>query len=87
MNRRVFQSFAPDPVRPDWDWRERARQLAMPTLLVHGADDPLPRGCAEELAATLRNARLVVIPGAGHYPHAERPDDFFPAVEAFLDAR
>jgi pimeloyl-ACP methyl ester carboxylesterase len=28
--------------------------------------------------------RLVVIPGAGHFPHAERPEQFFPAVEAFL---
>jgi len=26
----------------------------------------------------------VVIPDAGHFPHAERPDRFFPLVESFL---
>jgi len=30
------------------------------------------------------NARLLVIPGAGHLAQEERPDIFFPAVEIFL---
>ncbi len=36
------------------------------------------------VGAALPHARLVVIRGAGHYPHAEQPDQFFPAVEDFL---
>jgi pimeloyl-ACP methyl ester carboxylesterase len=31
-----------------------------------------------------RSTRLVVVEDAGHYPHAEQPDSFFPAVESFL---
>ena len=30
------------------------------------------------------NARLVVIPGAGHWVHAEQPQAFFKVVSEFL---
>jgi pimeloyl-ACP methyl ester carboxylesterase len=36
------------------------------------------------MAATLPQSALVVLPEAGHYPHAEQPDPFFRAVERFL---
>jgi len=84
VNRLVFQSIATDS-GGSWDWRGRMAALAMPALVIHGADDPLPLGSAEELAAALPGSRLVVIPSAGHYPHAEQPEAFFPAVESFLD--
>lgn len=41
------------------------------------------RACGE-WTRVLAHARLVVISDAGHYPHAEQPEQFFPAVEAFL---
>jgi proline iminopeptidase len=84
MNGLVWQSFA--DTTGNWDWRGLTAELTMPALVVHGADDPLLLDSAKELAAGLANARLVVIPGAGHYPHAEQPKAFFPPVEAFLDA-
>ena len=84
VGRRVFQSFVPHLERNDWDWRSEAAELAIPALVVHGADDPLPLAGAREMAATLPQAALVVIPAAGHYPHAEQPDPFFRAVERFL---
>lgn len=84
VGRRVFQSFVPHLERNDWDWRSQAAELAIPTLIVHGADDPLPLAGAQEMAATLPQAVLAVIPNAGHYPHAEQPGTFFSAVERFL---
>jgi proline iminopeptidase len=86
VGRRVFQSFIPHLELNDWDWRAEAAELAIPALVVHGADDPLPLAGAREMAATLPQAVLVVIPDAGHYPHAEQPDTFFRAVERFLHA-
>ena len=85
VGRRVFQSFVPHLERNDWDWRSEAAELAIPALVVHGADDPLPLAGAREMAATLPQAALIVLPEAGHYPHAEQPDLFFRAVERFLD--
>ena len=51
---------------------------------LHGDRDPLPLAGSEEWTRVLAHARLVVISDAGHYPHAEQPGQFFPAVEAFL---
>ena len=47
---------------------------------------PYPPKAAESVRATRRrsDARLVVVTEAGHYPHAEQPEQFFSAVEAFL---
>ena len=61
-----------------------AERIAAPTLVVHGADDPMPVAGSEEWARAFPQGRLVVIPDAGHYPQAEQPEQFFPIVEAFL---
>lgn len=56
--------------------------LAIPTLLVYGADSPfLPTG--EALARTLPDARLVVLDG-GHLLPVEKPAATARAIEAFL---
>jgi len=42
-------------------------KIEAPTLVIHGADDPLiPPACGEETAARIRGARLMVIEGMGH---------------------
>jgi len=38
-------------------------------------------------AATLPNARLLLVNGSGHVPHVEQPETYFPAVETFLSGR
>lgn len=67
-----------------WDWREAMRDVDVPTLVVHGTDDPIPMRGAEEWAATLPDARLLVLEGVGHFPYLEAPDAFFPAVREFV---
>src|SRR5215211_4792661 len=43
-------------------WRERLRELAIPTLVVHGRHDPFfPVGNAEALAREIPDARLLVL--------------------------
>jgi len=52
---------------PSWDEQEPAlRRLHVPTLLVVGARDARSLRMAEDLAAVLPDARLEVVPGAGH---------------------
>ena len=70
-----------------YDWRPIAARVTAPTLVVHGDQDPLPLAASEEWVRALPAARLLVIPCAGHYPHAEQPQQFFPPVERFLDSR
>lgn len=70
--------------REGYDWRERLRDLALPTLVVHGAADVLPLSEAERTVRFLAQARLEPIADAGHNPFWEAPGAFFAAVHAFL---
>ena len=48
-------------------WRERLRELRMPTLVVHGTEDPLfPLEHGAALANEIPNARLVPLEQTGH---------------------
>ncbi|WP_432846354.1 alpha/beta fold hydrolase [Amycolatopsis sp. CA-161197] len=51
----------------DGDRRARLRHITAPTLVIHGADDPLiPPAAGEDTASTIPGARLLVLPGMGH---------------------
>jgi pimeloyl-ACP methyl ester carboxylesterase len=48
-------------------WRERLGGLDVPTLVVHGTEDPIfPVGHGEALAREIPGAELLVLEGAGH---------------------
>jgi pimeloyl-ACP methyl ester carboxylesterase len=51
-------------------WRERLGEIAAPTLVIHGSDDPLfPLPHGEALAREIPGAELLVLEGVGHeYP-------------------
>jgi pimeloyl-ACP methyl ester carboxylesterase len=62
--------------------------LAVPTLLVWGAEDELISvDDARRLAAKMPAAELVALPGCGHSPQEECPREFVAAVAPFLAAR
>jgi pimeloyl-ACP methyl ester carboxylesterase len=63
----------------------RLSEIRVPTLVVHGKEDKVvPLATARHLAATIPNARLVVLPDAGHVSNQEQPAAFNAAVRAFL---
>jgi pimeloyl-ACP methyl ester carboxylesterase len=65
--------------------REWAAGVDVPTLLVGGArDDLAPVSDQKELAATFRDAQLVLVPGVGHLTHYETPAAVAREVAAFL---
>jgi len=55
---------------------ERLRSVRVPTLVMHGADDPLvPRQAGEDTAANVPGAKLVIVSGMGHnIPNALAPE-------------
>jgi len=65
---------------------DRLARVDAPTLVIAGALDEAGRERAETVAAALPDARLAIVPGAGHTPHLERPTAFRRLVDAFLDA-
>jgi len=52
--------------------------------ILGGASDIVPRETQEELERALPQARIVTMPGLGHYPSDEKPADFMAIVEDFF---
>lgn len=64
----------------------RLSSVTARTLVVMGDRDPDFRDPAAEAAfiADRLSARVVMVPGSGHYPHAEYPEIVTPAILDFL---
>jgi len=58
--------------------------VSVPTLVVHGRQDPIPFASSEAAAKAL-HAELVVVEHSGHVPYVEQPDALFNAIRAFLN--
>jgi proline iminopeptidase len=71
----------------EFDLRPRLRDLPSrfplpPSLILHGAFDPIPIEASRELAGLL-HAEMVELP-VGHCPHVEATEEFVAALDAFL---
>ena len=67
------------------DLRAVLPTIAVPTLLIYGADDVrAPREVAEAMHAAIRGSQLVFLPAAGHDVNLEVPEEYDAAVRAFL---
>lgn len=63
----------------------RLASIRVPTLIVHGRQDPIPLE-SSEAAARAMGARLVVLDDCGHVPYVEQPAALFAAIAEFLDS-
>jgi proline iminopeptidase len=65
------------------DRTPQLRSIAAPTLVIHGAADPMvPLACGEDTAQAIPNARLEVIEGMGH----DLPTQLLERLLALIDA-
>ena len=68
-----------------FDLREWLPEIILPTLVIAGEDDTMtPPKYQQFLADRLPNARLVLLPDAGHYVHVEQEATFNAELERFL---
>jgi len=89
--REAFQrSYRPDGVArqmqaaiADGSRVDRLRLVEVPTLIIHGADDPLiPVAAGRDTAAVIPGARLEIVPGMGH----NIPDALAPKIVGIVSA-
>ena len=74
-----------DRALADWDVSARLGEVAVPTLVIAGADDFLfPPAVTHALGDALPHAEVVVLDGAGHLPFVEQQDAFLHAVRSFV---
>ena len=60
------------------------RRIRCPMLVIHGDADPIAPLKVSEVVAALTNGELMVVPGAGHAPHARFPAMINTAMRDFL---
>jgi len=62
-----------------------ADRIAVPTLVIWGADDKLfPAGIADLVTGHIKGSRKLLIPNASHFPQLDNPAVFNAAVAEFL---
>ncbi|MFM7245785.1 MAG: alpha/beta fold hydrolase [Planctomycetaceae bacterium] len=67
------------------DMTDALRHVSVPTLLVVGAEDQItPPACLEAAEAIIPEAKLLIVPAAGHLVPLEAPEVFNRAVLEFL---
>jgi pimeloyl-[acyl-carrier protein] methyl ester esterase len=68
------------------DERADLAKIDCPVLLLHGEHDPIaPPGLGSWMAERIPNARLVVVPHAGHFPHMTFPRQIAAAIGEFWE--
>ena len=68
-------------------WRY-VRNIKAPILYVLGGRSTIvPAATQDELKKVLPQVRIVTMPGLGHYPSDEKPDEFVKIVDEFLTAQ
>jgi len=65
-------------------WRYVKRIEAPIVYILGGASTIVPAETQDELKRVLPQARIVTMPGLGHYPSEECPADFLAVVDRFL---
>jgi pimeloyl-ACP methyl ester carboxylesterase len=74
-------------VMAEADQRDLLPRIPVPTLLIWGElDARSPLSVARQFEQAIPDAKLVVIPGAGHVSNLERPEHFNDAVREFCRA-
>ena len=69
----------------DWDWTAKLARVKVPVLIIHGQEDAIPISMVREWTKALPNAKLIEVPNAAHFPHAEQPAIVFDAIDKFLN--
>jgi pimeloyl-ACP methyl ester carboxylesterase len=65
------------------DLRDWTRRITAPTLVIHGADDPLiPHPAGADVAANIDGARLELVAGMGH----DLPEELLPDLTSLVVA-
>jgi len=84
-NREATALYGWEPYFHNPKLRQRLRRIAVPTLLLWGAEDRFVT--ADYYGAAYRDAiagaRLEIVHGAGHFPHLEEPEALAERIRAF----
>lgn len=81
VNAAVFKSLG------NYDLRPQLAAIKVPVLVIEGARSVVPLDATREWVRSTPNARLLLVPGAGHGVFFDQPAALQRAVREFLDGR
>src|SRR6266550_4744996 len=68
----------------DFDLIQDVKGMKIPSIIIHGRDDPIPLASSVDAARAL-GTNLVVLDECGHVPYVEQPTGLFAALDPFLN--
>jgi proline iminopeptidase len=68
----------------NYDLTSDLEGIRIPSIVIHGRDDPIPLASSVEAARAIATD-LVVLDDCGHVPYVEQPKQLFSALDTFLD--
>jgi pimeloyl-ACP methyl ester carboxylesterase len=85
---RAWGSFLKNELCPSGfrrDCLDNLSRIDAPCLIIHGEDDPLvPVESACRAHRAMPDSHLVILPGCGHWPQKEKPEEFHGILRGFL---
>ena len=86
-NRRTLAVYGGQPSMADPTLLQRLGKITTPTLILWGESDGIVSPAyGRAYAAAIPTARFQLLPGAGHLPQIETPDQVMDAVRGFVSA-
>lgn len=85
INWEVNRALSRAELYPESQLLAACERCYVPSLFIHGSDDPRPDEGARLLSSRIPDARFVRIDGAGHLPWVERPTETLDAIHDFLN--
>ncbi len=85
-NLESFARFCWDPYMHNPKLRERLHRVNVPTLVIWGEKDGIVSPAyGEAYAKLIPGATFAIVPGAGHFPHLEKPEAFMETLNGFIN--
>ncbi len=61
------------------------QKIYCPTLILHGASDPLPIKAPQQIHENIPNSKIIVLKKTGHFMFVETPKQTFNVIREFLN--
>lgn len=84
---RVYELLHQSVLAKPYNHNFAINRLKIPTLIIHGDDDPIPASTAKEIHENILGSQYILMEECGHFPYVEDPDFYFQAINAFLGDR
>jgi proline iminopeptidase len=82
---KVHAILGDNPFRASFTLHPLLKNLRIPTLIIHGDDDPVPKITAQNIHRSIQDSKYVEIKNCGHFPFIEQPEEYFRVLKNFLN--